>query len=161
MATHGDNDLKPSTVEEEQALNELNRKLIENRSKLNIKYDDHLLMKFLKSCDFKLNRTFALFVEYSNARKNLSHIFVPFSELYERFEQPLFVICPKSADDQPTMAYCRLKNWNPSRNTLGEALESVVPHSEYCGLDRRVQDEGVIVLIDVTGISFSYMKYLT
>ena len=161
MASANVNDLKPSTFEEEQALKELKQKLNEQRSKININYDDHLLMKFLKSCDFKVNRTLTLFVEYSNARKNLPHIFVPFSDLYERFEKPLFVMCPKSNADQPTMAYLPLKNWDPSRNKLGEALESVVPHSEFCGLDRQVQDDGVIVLIDVTSISFSYMKYLT
>src|SRR4051794_20917546 len=100
---------KQLTVEQESSLQQLKQQLKSKESKININYDDQLLTKFLKSCDFNVQRTLTLFYEYSNARKNLSHIFVTFDDLYRRFELPLFINCPRTADNQQQMAFIPLK----------------------------------------------------
>ncbi|XP_053209259.1 alpha-tocopherol transfer protein-like [Panonychus citri] len=135
------------------------RCLIGESSILNVyKYEDELLLKFLRSRDYNLQKTLITLEGYVSKLHDRSDLFTwqP-KEAEIALKTNVFNYLLDGSTNGQQIFFLHPGRWNPREVTLETIIAMVVLCQEITLLDEKVQRSGVVVIIDMTGLSLNHL----
>lgn len=110
--------------------------------------DDAILNKFIRSCDYDVNYTCQVLINYFNCRLRHPETFT-FSESARKvLKSNIFVLCDKPNEkfNNERILYFRVGNWNEEETTAADIACAAAHLIEYELIDEESQKHGVIQL---------------
>lgn len=151
--------LKSDTVEEL-------RKLISGEPDLIWPSDDAFLVKFLRARKYRVEEAFRTIRKYFRVREAHRDIFeqllpsrIMFDAVFHR--NKLVTILEERDDLGRLVAVLKLGHWKPDMCPLNELFRAGVLVGEYILLDEATQIAGVVVVVDLEGLSMENCRHYT
>ncbi|XP_061707559.1 alpha-tocopherol transfer protein-like isoform X1 [Cydia pomonella] len=147
-----------------KALREL-RELLKGEKNLNIPIDnDDFLMKFLRPCKFYADsalKKIQAFYKFRQAHETYCHDLMP-SVVRAAFDHSIIsILAPRDQHGRRIMFVESGKGWDPRAVPLSEVFRGVQLGLEAAMTEPRTQVSGVIVIMDMQGLSLSHVLQFT
>ncbi|KAI5634526.1 CRAL/TRIO domain-containing protein [Phthorimaea operculella] len=164
LVEKAEKELRETPELREQALREL-RQLLKEETSLVIPIEkDDFLLKFLRPCKFYAESAFKRIQAYYKFR--LSHAdycrdLMP-TTIRSAFDHSIVsILAPRDQHGRRIMLVESGERWNPREVPLGEVFRGVQLGLESAMVEPRTQVCGVIVILDMKGLSFSHIMQFT
>lgn len=143
-------------------IQQLRSKLLSSPENLShIKFEDSFLLKFLRSRNSDVNRTYSLIHNYFSVKKSYPNLFRPPSLFKNVYEDNIFCVLPTRGFKREAIVVIKPGNWDPAKYDVFHVMGAAVNLYEKEALNPETQIHGFIAIIDMKGSGWKHLMCLT
>ncbi|XP_077866825.1 alpha-tocopherol transfer protein-like [Saccoglossus kowalevskii] len=139
------------------------RELFKTRADIKFRSDDEFLLRFLRNKKFNIDKAFKMMVHHYKVRRDYPKLFNNFKPSAVKYylDEHTQMVCPGKDKLGRTVVLGRVGKMNPDTFDFHDALKSMLMMMEILLLDENIQVNGVVHVVDHSGMTRKHLRFGT